>query len=154
MTAPSRKSNDQKAREVARRLRRDTTKPEQRLWSMLRDRRLGGLKFRRQQSIKPFFVDFYCGEASLIVELDGMSHVGAGLKDDRRTVAIGRRGYRVIRVTNDDVLQFPDAVADYILRSAREASPSPSESSSARERVGESSNPGEGASGRVSEPKA
>jgi very-short-patch-repair endonuclease len=112
---------------------------------MLRNRRLDGLKFRRQQSIKPYFVDFYCDEAFLIVELDGMSHMGTGEKDDRRTNAIERDGYRVIRITNDDVLEFPDAVADYILRQARRPSPSPSESASARERVGESANPGEGA---------
>src|SRR5690349_20479409 len=66
MPKPLNKVNDQESREVARRLRRDSTRPEQRLWSMLRNRRLGGLKFRRQQSINPFFVDFCCDESRLI----------------------------------------------------------------------------------------
>jgi very-short-patch-repair endonuclease len=58
----------------SRTLRRKATPPEQLLWSILRDRRLAGLKFRRQEPIGPYVVDFSCREIKLIVELDGMSH--------------------------------------------------------------------------------
>jgi very-short-patch-repair endonuclease len=55
-------------------LRHKATPPEQLLWSVLRGRRLGGLKFRRQELIEPYIVDFCCREMKLIVELDGSSH--------------------------------------------------------------------------------
>jgi very-short-patch-repair endonuclease len=102
----------------ARELRRDMTVPEQRLWSMLRNRRLGGLKFRRQHPSKPFITDFCCEEANLIVELDGMTHVGRATSDKNRSAVLSSKGYRVIRFTNDEVLQFPEAVAATIARAA------------------------------------
>lgn len=103
---------------MARRLRRDAPIPERILWGMLRDRRLGGLKFRRQEAIGPFVVDFYCPQAKLVVELDGVTHVGTGEADDRRTMFLQQQGLRVIRITNDDLLEDPQAIADYILRHA------------------------------------
>lgn len=66
-------SSDQKIR-FARKLRQDATPPERMLWHLLRNRRLGGYKFRRQQPIGPFIADFYCEAASLVVEWDGHSH--------------------------------------------------------------------------------
>jgi very-short-patch-repair endonuclease len=65
-------------------LRRHSTIPERILWGMIRGGRLGGLKFRRQHPIGPFFADYYCHEAKLIVELDGMSHDSRGEADRRR----------------------------------------------------------------------
>jgi len=102
----------------ARELRRNPTIPEQRLWSILRDRRLAGLKFRRQYPINPFFVDFLCFEKKLVVELDGMSHVGRAVQDEQRTHRLESNGWSVFRVTNDDVLQSIEAVADGIARAA------------------------------------
>jgi len=58
----------------ARRLRREQTAPEGVLWSHLRNRRLGGLKFRRQQAIGPYVADFFCAKARLVVELNGRMH--------------------------------------------------------------------------------
>ncbi|MGQ0605032.1 MAG: DUF559 domain-containing protein, partial [Anaerolineales bacterium] len=60
--------------ERARELRRDATDSEQLLWSLLRDRQLNGLKFRRQHALPPFLLDFYCHEAALVIELDGEVH--------------------------------------------------------------------------------
>lgn len=57
----------------ARRLRHDGTDVEKRLWYRLRSRQVEGAKFRRQQPIGPFFVDFCCVEAKLVIELDGAS---------------------------------------------------------------------------------
>ena len=102
--------------EHARQLRRESTIPERLLWSRLRDRRLAGLKFRRQHQIAPFIVDFCCPAQMLVVELDGLSHVGRGAADDARTKRLAAKGYRVLRVTNDDVLSDVDAVAQYIGR--------------------------------------
>jgi very-short-patch-repair endonuclease len=92
--------------------------PERILWWMLRDRRLGGLKFRRQVPVGPYVVDFLCDTAGLVLELDGMSHVGTGAKDDRRTAYIESRGLHVLRVTNDDLLHHDLAVAEAILQAA------------------------------------
>jgi len=101
----------------ARQLRRAATPPEQILWSVLRGRRLGGLKFRRQDPIGPFVVDFCCRDQKLVVELDGMSHEDKAEYDRRRTQWLEQQGYRVIRVTNADVNDL-DAVARLIAREA------------------------------------
>ncbi len=85
-------------------LRRNMTGPERKLWSLLRGRRLGGLKFRRQAPIGPFIVDFFCAAQKLILELDGASHADRGEYDLRRQAFLEKAGYRVLRVDNDDVL--------------------------------------------------
>lgn len=94
------------------------TVPEKLIWSLVRNRRLDGLKFVRQCVIGPFIVDFCCFEARLVVELDGMSHVGAGVKDDKRTKKLEELGFRVVRFMNDDVIQHLDVVATAIAREA------------------------------------
>src|SRR3989442_531668 len=95
----------------ARRLRRNSTVPERILWSVLRNRSLGGLKFRRQYPIGRYIVDFCCHEARLIVELDGESHEGQQRRDNRRQEYLEQQGYRVFRVTNDDVSTNLEGVA-------------------------------------------
>lgn len=102
--------------ERARSLRQDSTTPERILWGMLRNRQLDGFKFRRQHPVGPFVADFYCAEAALIVELDGESHVGRYVEDRQRTAYLNQQGLRVLRVTNDDLVQHPQAVADAIAR--------------------------------------
>jgi very-short-patch-repair endonuclease len=59
---------------LARRFRQEATEAERRLWGILRNKQFAGLRFRRQQPIGPFVVDFYCSAARLIVELDGGQH--------------------------------------------------------------------------------
>ena len=104
--------------ENARRLRRESTVPERILWGLLRNGGIGGLKFRRQQPIGPSIVDFICFDARLVVELDGLSHVGAGQKDDTRTRVLESKGLRVVRFTNDELLSDPESVAVAIARAA------------------------------------
>jgi len=58
----------------ARQLRRNQTDAERKLWQLLRDRRFAGVKFRRQQPVGPYIVDFVCFEAKLVIELDGSQH--------------------------------------------------------------------------------
>ena len=82
MKVPRRpKATSDHMRERARRLRKDSTIPERVLWTLLRDRRLSGVKFRRQHPIGPYVVDFYCPSHGLIVELDGRSHDDRGIRD-------------------------------------------------------------------------
>jgi very-short-patch-repair endonuclease len=111
-------------------LRRNSTKPEQALWSLLSRRKLSGLKFRRQHPIEPYIVDFYCASANLVIELDGESHEGRQLYDANREEHLTRIGLKVLRITNDDVLSNLDGVAVAILRavgaSTNEPSPDPS----------------------------
>src|SRR5262249_40402315 len=104
--------------ERARDLRRRTNIPERRLWNLLRDRRLASLKFRRQHPVGPFYVDFCCAEARLVVELDGMSHDHPAGYDRARQADIEAKGFHVFRVSNDDALQDPEAVLLGIARAA------------------------------------
>ena len=91
---------------LARELRQQETMPEILLWSILRNRQVEVLKFRRQHDLEPYVADFYCAEAKLVIELDGESHVGQALRDELRTMAIETHGLRVLRYTNDEVLQY------------------------------------------------
>ena len=99
----------------ARKLRRDATEAEDRLWYRLRSRRLGNAKFRRQVWIGPFIADFLCMDAMLVVEVDGSQHIGDVAYDDSRTAFLATKGYRVIRVWNNDVMQRMDGVLAAIL---------------------------------------
>ena len=103
----------------ARSLRQATTFPERLLWGVLRGGRLDGLKFRRQEPIGQFVVDFCCYAARLIVEIDGRSHEGRQLADRRRTEFLERQGFQVVRFLNDQVLDDLEAVALSIARIAR-----------------------------------
>jgi very-short-patch-repair endonuclease len=89
-------------------LRREATEAEQRLWSRLRDRRLGGYKFKTQHTIGPYVADFVCLERKLIVEVDGSQHNEE--VDRARTAFLKRRGFRVVRYWNNDVLRNTDGV--------------------------------------------
>jgi very-short-patch-repair endonuclease len=104
--------------ERAKELRRESTFPERLLWSRLWGKRLAGLKFGRQHVVGAYFVDFYCAEAQLVIELDGRSHDGRAAYDRQRTEFLQREGLRVIRYSNDDVLEDVDAVAEAIARHA------------------------------------
>jgi very-short-patch-repair endonuclease len=103
----------------ARRLRRNATIPERMLWNRLRGGSLAGLKFRRQQPIGPYIVDFYCHEVALVVEVDGRSHDDRGNEDSRREVFLReQQRLQVLRVSNDDVLKEMESVMFAILRAA------------------------------------
>src|SRR5690242_17880090 len=99
-----------------RALRRETTPAEHRLWWELRNRGLG-IKFRRQQSIGPYVVDFCCLEAMVVIEIDGGQHDEPEnrLADQRRTQYLERLGYRVLRLWNSDVLADTASALEYIV---------------------------------------
>ncbi len=110
----------------ARALRRAETRAERRLWSRLRDRRLGGHKFRRQHPIGPYVVDFLCTEKWLAVEVDGGQHAARGTSDQARTCWLEARGIRVVRFWNNEVLENPGGVCSRLLEMLRhQSTPSP-----------------------------
>jgi len=92
-------------RRTTRELRRRLTEAEGLLWERLRDRRLGGLKFRRQHPVGRFVVDFYCVEAGVAVELDGSVHDGPEQReaDAVRQEFLESQQLRVLRFQNDEV---------------------------------------------------
>src|SRR3989442_1833042 len=98
----------------AKRLRRDETDAERKLWMRLRDRQLNGLKFRRQQPIGRYVVDFFCPERRLVIELDGGHHADQVQADQRRTEFLNTAGYRVLRFWDHEVLANTDAVLQQI----------------------------------------
>lgn len=110
----------------ARSLRRNSTEAEQRLWRHVRNRQLGGFKFKRQETIGPFVADFACVECKLIVEADGGQHSDDA--DHERTAYLQRLGWRILRFWNNDVLQNTDGVLETILVACldkKEGKPSP-----------------------------
>ena len=92
----------------ARQLRTSMTPAEQKLWAMLRGKQIGDTKFRRQAPIGPYIADFMAPAAKLIIEADGTLHIPEG--DAQRTAFLEAQGYRVLRFTNAEILQHPDAV--------------------------------------------
>jgi very-short-patch-repair endonuclease len=93
-----------KSLEFARHLRQEQTDCEQLLWSRLRAHRLFGLKFRRQQPVGRYVVDFFCAESRLIVELDGGQHVERADYDEERDAWLRGEEYVVLRYWNNDVM--------------------------------------------------
>jgi len=97
----------------ARRLRRESTDAERRLWSYLRNRQLGGFKFRQQVTIGRYIADFACVECRILIEADGGQHGDEA--DNERTAFLERLGWRVIRFWNNDVLENTEGVLQVIL---------------------------------------
>jgi very-short-patch-repair endonuclease len=100
----------------SRQLRRDSTPAEARLWKELRNRRFAGIKFRRQHPIGLFIADIYCPDATLIIELDGESHLGHEQADRSRREWLESRGMKVLRFWNGDVYDNLDDVMECIFQ--------------------------------------
>ncbi|MDP1738291.1 MAG: DUF559 domain-containing protein [Caulobacter sp.] len=107
----------------ARDLRQRATLAEQKLWPILRGRRLGGFKFRRQVAIDRFIADFACFDARLVIELDGAAHEDQALRDLERTGVLEELGWQVLRFGNESVINDIDGVAEAILAELRLARP-------------------------------
>jgi very-short-patch-repair endonuclease len=88
------------------------------LWQELRGRRLGGLRFRRQQIVAGYVADFYCHEAGLVVEVDGPIHDEQQGQDAYRDAVIASEGLRILRVTNHAVLHHLDSMLTRIAAAA------------------------------------
>ena len=107
----------ERVRVRARELRQSSPDAERAMWRALRDRRLGGCKFRRQHPVGRYFADFACVEALLVIELDGGQHFESDAieADKRRTAELNRLGFRVLRFTDREALTEREAVLTRIL---------------------------------------
>jgi methionine--tRNA ligase/methionine--tRNA ligase beta chain len=109
----------------ARKLRTGQTDAEQLLWSLLRDRRMGQAKFRRQHPVEieggRYILDFFCHELKLAIELDGGQHQTRQSADDARTAALTRLGIRVLRFWNNEVLMQTESVLEAIWNAIAQA---------------------------------
>lgn len=116
--------------DFARKLRREQTDVERKLWQALRNRRFASFKFRRQQPVGPYIVDFVCFEEKLVVELDGSQHgtVENRAADRTRTAYLENDGFRVIRHWNHELNENFDGVLEGIWRQLTQRPPSPERS--------------------------
>ncbi len=97
-------------------LRKKLTPAEARLWTMLKNGQLGGVKFRRQHSVGNYILDFYCTSHKLAIELDGQVHASLAAQDydDKRTAYLESQGIKVLRFENDVVFKHADWLLEVI----------------------------------------
>src|SRR4029077_2328312 len=105
---------DRRKVRIERTLRSNQTDAERKLWFALRDRRLSGLKFVRQEAIGRYIVDFVCRDKNMIIEVDGGQHA-ENARDATRDAHLAAEGYRVLRFWNNDVLTNREGVLLTIL---------------------------------------
>lgn len=115
----------EKLKPLARQNRHQATPAEQRLWTHLRDRRLDGVKFRRQFPIERFIVDFITLKPRLVIEVDGAVHDYMGEEDVIRQEFIESLGLRVIRFKNEDIFQNLEGVLVWISKNLCNTVPPP-----------------------------
>jgi very-short-patch-repair endonuclease len=111
----------------ARSLRRNQTEAESLLWRCLQSKQINGVKFRRQQPIGPYIVDFVSFQQKLIIEIDGGQHSykSETISDEERTAELQKRGYKVIRFWNNEILQNPESVVENIIENLGDLRTSP-----------------------------
>ena len=104
---------------IRQHLRNHATDAERKLWQLLKAKQLLGHKFRRQQGIGQYIVDFYCPRAKLAIEIDGATHSTPRQKSDdlQRMERIRSHGISVLRFSNTDVFENPNGVISAITES-------------------------------------
>lgn len=107
-------------REIARELRTSPTPEEDLLWEQLPNRKLDGMRFRRQHAIDRFIVDFYCSKASLVVEVDGPIHQYTAEQDAVRQEFLEKLGLTVLRIANADAREEMNKVVARIRRAVED----------------------------------
>ena len=105
---------------MERRLRRQSTDAETKLWFALRDRRLDGFKFVRQEAVGFYVVDFVCREKKLVIDVDGGQHAD-NPKDRTRDATLTAQGYQVLRFWNSEILSNREGVLSVILAKLHDA---------------------------------
>jgi len=117
----------------AKKLRSSSTKAERKLWQKLRNRQIEDCKFRRQQPIDHYIVDFVCFNRKLIIELDGGQHAASREIDENRDRFFNLNGFKVIRFWNNEVFENLEGVLAVIRKACLDgSSPSPSPSRQGR----------------------
>src|SRR5690242_12444466 len=109
--------DNRELRGFARQMRKEPTAAEQRLWRLLRNRRLVGYKFRRQHPFGLYILDYYCPAAGLVIELDGDTHADAEAqkRDAERTEYLERRGLKVLRFWNVELTENEEGIVSRIV---------------------------------------
>lgn len=125
---------------LQRKLRRNMTDAERKLWKMLRGSQMCGVKFRRQHPFENYILDFVSLEKKIVIEVDGGQHQESMTEDRIRTKMLERAGFRVLRFWNHEVLQKPEAVAGVICREVDERTAPSSPALSLKERKRNNSN--------------
>ena len=100
---------------LAKKLRRDQTDAERRLWHIICGKQFHNLKFRRQVPLGPYIVDFICYEKKLIIECDGSQHLSELNKDQIRDRWLQTEGFKVLRFLNNDILTNSEGVYEILL---------------------------------------
>jgi len=108
--------------EHARDLRKNSTWAERKLWQCLRNRGVGGVRFRRQHTVRSYILDFYCADALLAIELDGDVHGNPASRvyDERRDRHLAELGIEVLRFWNHEVRTNADGVLETILQTLKQ----------------------------------
>ncbi|MCR4852575.1 MAG: DUF559 domain-containing protein [Prevotella sp.] len=120
MRYKSAKANGKSLQNQRKCLRSNATPAEAVLWRALKNRGAGGFKFRRQQGIGPFILDFYCPELRLCIELDGKSHEHKSEYDDLRTKYLNEQGIKVLRYQNEQIWTHLNDIVEEIVRVGNE----------------------------------
>ncbi len=105
--------------ELARKLRKEPTPAERKLWAYLRNNKVSGVKFRRQHAIGNFVPDFCAIKEKLVIELDGSQHLEQEGYDKERTEYLKSQGYKVIRFWNNQVMNDIGGVIKAIISGLR-----------------------------------
>jgi very-short-patch-repair endonuclease len=108
---------------LAKNLRKRSTDAERSLWRHLRSKQIEGLKFKRQEPIGKYIVDFVCSEKSIVIEVDGGQHSES--VDSERDAWLRSQGFTVLRFWNHEVLANIEGVLDMTLRTCSRRPPSP-----------------------------
>jgi very-short-patch-repair endonuclease len=122
---PDEGENFMTLKDLARSLRQNETDAERKMWTVLRSRRFSGFKFRRQQPLGHYIVDFFCKDRGLIVELDGGQHLYDVKNDEERTIFIESHGFRVLRFWDHEVLKDPRSVLEILWKGPPHPGPLP-----------------------------
>jgi very-short-patch-repair endonuclease len=119
-------SNIAKNKDLRRKLRKNLTEPERKIWNIVRNRQIKGCKFFRQFGVGNYILDFYCPEKKLAVELDGGHHFEEGeiKADKQRTEYLELIGIKVIRFQNIDVIKNIEGVYQRMLEVINSPNPS------------------------------
>ena len=103
---------------IRKQLRNNSTSAEATLWTILKNKQVGGYKFRRQHSVGSYVLDFYCPALQLAIELDGEPHADLLniAQDAERDEWLNQQGITVFRYENRWVIEYPDVIKKYILK--------------------------------------
>jgi very-short-patch-repair endonuclease len=115
-----------KSTDAAKKLRKNPTRAENLLWQKLRNRQSEGFKFRRQQPVGSYILDFVNFKKRIVIEVDGCQHAILKDKDKKRDAWLNSEGFELMRFWNNDVFENLDGILQVIRTKLKTPSPDPS----------------------------